>query len=149
MKMYAESRRNIHECKIQWSQQVLLKSVKSGKLEPWYQKGPFVAVERKVQMLIAQPGDEVKARNSSQVAPIHSPEDPSQVEMPELKLEPDARVHERPPELPEVTKLDATSITVVNSRSARLRPPPIYLNDFVTCTEIREVRYCHLICCRS
>lgn len=66
MKSYAEGRRNICHSDINVGDVVLMKNVtRQGKLVPKFQPNPFEVVEKKGSMIVAQRGDEVKARNSS------------------------------------------------------------------------------------
>ena len=77
MKYYAERRRNIKESNLKIGDKVLMKNItKPGKLQPKFQQEPFEIIEKKGSMVIAQRGEEVKARNSCHFRNVYSEEEP-------------------------------------------------------------------------
>lgn len=138
MKTYAERRQNIHNCEMKHSQQVLLKSTKSSKLEPVYQKDLYVVIEQKGPMIIAQRGNEVKTRNISHVVQVRTRDDPRQVETPEPD---ESKVSQSIVQQVETSVLEFVTqdshyeitpeVVVTLRRSVRSRQPPRYLNDYV------------------
>ena len=80
MKAHAEERRNIQYSKLTAGDRVLMKNVtQQGKMIPKFQPEPFEVIEKKGAMIIAQRGQEVKARNSSHFRKIHTQVNPLDV----------------------------------------------------------------------
>ena len=132
MKENAEKRRNIKESHIGVGDTVLMKhSKKKGKSIPPYQEEPFEVTEKKGSMLVAQRGEEVKARNSSAMKKVITDEKPLLVvDDDDVLVDPAAVSNDNvaSPRLPEPVVLPEPAIL---NRPQRTRRVPSRFDQFV------------------
>ena len=122
MKMYAEKRRNIRKSDIKVGDTVLIKNpLKYGKLEPKFQAEPFEVIDKRGSMVLAQRGQEVKARNSSHFRPVKTDDQPLIADYPEEITSSDPVNSQEPV----VVNLDVPASPIaVPGPSASVRSPP-------------------------
>lgn len=141
MKSYAEDRRNIRHSDISVGDKVLMKNVTHGKMVPKFQPDPFEVIETKGSMVVAQRGDEVKARNSSHfrkvqtdvnplTIPSHTDLEPVTSQSPELPSVVSGPPVPDPPQAPTPKKNPVLETHSPPVRPSRVRKPPKHLCDF-------------------